>query len=124
MTKNAKFKTILETELASLTTELKTIAKRSPNSDDWVAVPVAEDLKTADDNVEADAVEEWNERRASLAQLEIRYRNIKRALEKIANGTFGICEISGEPIEIERLNTNPAARTNLANIDRERELVM
>ena len=87
-----------------------------------MAIPDKADLGNADENVEADAVEEWNGRRALMAQLEIRYRNIKRALEKIANGTYGICEISGEPIEEERLHANPAARTNLANIDREKEL--
>ena len=32
---------------------------------------------------------------------------IKKALEKIENGTFGICEICGEEISIERLKVRP-----------------
>lgn len=122
MSQHEEFKHQLEIALAKITTELETIATKNSESGDWVAVPVAGDLGNADENVEADVVEEWNERRALLAQLEIRYRNIVRALEKIENGTFGVCEISGQPIEKERLHANPAARTNLANIDREKEL--
>ncbi len=117
-----KFKTRLESELEQVVTELKTIAVQSPDSGDWVATPVAEDLQSADQNIEADAVEEWETRRAILSQLEIRYRNLTNALKRMEEGTYGICEISGEPIEEERLAANPAARTNLANLDREKEL--
>ena len=117
-----EFKPQLELELTKLIKQLETVAVKHPETNDWVAVPVAEDIGNADPNLSADAVEEWNERRALLAQLEIRYRNVTRAIDKINDGTFGQCEISGEPIEIERLTANPAARTNLANIDREKEL--
>jgi len=122
MSSHDDLKVILENELEKITNELKTIAVKTPDSDDWVALPVAEDLVTTDPNSEADAVEEWNQRRALLVQLEIRYRNIKRAIDKFDSGKYGICEISGAPIEIERLQANPAARTNLANMDRESEL--
>ena len=43
-------------------------------------------------------------------------------LKKIEAGTFGVCEISGEPIEEDRLDANPAARTNKANINNEADL--
>jgi len=119
---HAEYKTRLETELQEVEAELKTIAVEDPHTGDWVAIPVGEDLQTADENDEADAVEEWDTRRAILAQLEISHRNIKLALQKIVDGTYGICEISGEPIEEERLQANPAARTNIANRDREKEL--
>lgn len=122
MSQHEEFKNRLEEELNLITKELETIAVKNPATDDWNAVPVVEELGNADPNVEADVVEEWNERQALMAQLEIRYRNIKIALQKISDGTYGTCEISGQPIEIERLQANPAARTNLANIDREREL--
>jgi len=117
-----EFKTQLETELKQVTEELQRIATLNQETGDWVAVPDPTELDSADENVEADAVEEWNERRALMVQLETRYRNIVRALEKIEADTFGICEISGQPIEEERLRINPAARTNLANMDREKEL--
>lgn len=118
-----EYKIRLESELTEVIDELKTIAVENKDTGDWVAIPAIDEInKSADENIEADAVEEWDTRLAILNQLEVRHRNIKLALEKITNGSYGICEISGEPIEIARLNANPAARTNIANRDREREL--
>ena len=116
------YKPILEEALNTVAAELKTIATQDPDTGDWVAIPAGGSSAEADENVAADSVEEWNTRRALMTQLETRFRNIERALKKIANGTFGVCEISGAPIEAERLAANPAARTNLANMDREKEL--
>lgn len=112
----------LDEELLQITSELEKIATKHPESGDWVAVPASGDVGNADANVGADAAEEWSKRRAIMSQLEIRHRNVARALEKISNNIYGICEISGKPIEEERLNANPAARTNIENIDREKEL--
>ncbi len=39
-----------------------------------------------------------------------RVREIDGALEKIENGSYGICEESGEPIETKRLENHPWAR--------------
>jgi len=114
----------LEAELLAITAELKTIAVHNEHSDDWTAVPVSQDLKTADENEEADAVEEWEIRRALMTQLETRYRNIRRALGKFDTNTFGTCEICNEPIEPERLAANPAARTNIAHKEEEEKLSM
>jgi DnaK suppressor protein len=119
---NEEYKKRLETELTEVISELRTIAVQDPETGDWEAVPGNEDATETDDNVEADAVEDWDIRSGVVAELETRYRNINRAIEKIVAGTYGICEISGEPIEPERLDANPAARTNIANRDREREL--
>ena len=66
---------------------------------------------SADPNETADNIEEFEENTAVLKELEIRYNNIKDTLAKIEEGKFGICEISGEPIEEDRLIANPAART-------------
>lgn len=117
------FKVQLEAELQSITTELETFATLNKETGDWTAKPT-EDLTSADENLAGDKVEEWNTRRALMAQIEVRYSNINHALDKIAKGTYGKCEISGEEIEIERLQANPAARTNLANIEREKELII
>lgn len=119
-----EFKLKLEQELSLVVSELESIAVQDKISGDWIAIPDPEDLGNADLNVEADAVEEWNHRRGLMVQLETRYRNIKRALDKIEEGKYGLCEISGDPIEEERLLANPAARTNMANIDREKELTL
>jgi RNA polymerase-binding transcription factor DksA len=112
----------LEQELAAVVTELETIAVQSPDTGDWVAIPDSTEITSADRNVQADLTEEWNARRAVVSQLETRYQNITLALQKIEEGTYGICEITGKPIEPERLAVYPAARTNIENADREREL--
>lgn len=109
------FKIKLEALLTTVSAELTTIAAHDPQSDDWEAVPESSGVGEADENAEADVVEAWNERRATVSVLETDYRNLTRALKKIADGTYGICEISGAPIETERLEANPAARTCIAH---------
>jgi DnaK suppressor protein len=117
-----EYKTRLESDLELIIAELRTIASYNDETGDWEAIPDTDEISSADENVEADFAEGWDTRRSIVEQLETRYRNINRALGKIADGTYGICELSGEPIEEERLAANPAARTNIANRDREREL--
>ena len=114
----------LEAHLQTVTEELTTIATHNPETDDWVANPEAGSVGNPDENVAADANEEWANRRALMPQLETRYRNLKRALGKIADGTYGTCEICGEKIEEERLDANPAARTNIAHLEEESSLPM
>ncbi len=112
----------LETMLAALEGELKEIGIHNPeNPSDWIAVPP--DAADEPDPIDvADTAEEWEERRSTVALLETRYNNIRRALKKIEEGTYGICEVSGEPIEEERLAANPAARTCIAHKDDEATL--
>lgn len=123
MADTAKYKAQLEEMRTTLTEELKTLGIQNPEvPEDWQATPQGVDVAQADPNVGADRVEDWDTRRATIAQLETRYNNINRALGKIEAGTFGICEISGEEIEADRLEANPAARTNKANINNEADL--
>ncbi|HVV38804.1 MAG TPA: TraR/DksA C4-type zinc finger protein [Candidatus Paceibacterota bacterium] len=110
----AHFKGMLEAELKTVEAELKTVGVQNPhNPADWEAKEVDMDTmpSPADENEAADKMEEYGENRAINDTLEIRYNNIKRALGKITDGTYGICEIGGETIEEDRLEANPAART-------------
>lgn len=102
--------------LRSVTDELKSLGIHNPEvPEDWIATP-AEPIQTeADENVAADRVEEWDERRANLSILETQYNNIVRALKKIEAGTYGVCEICDQPIEEERLAAEPTARTCIAH---------
>jgi DnaK suppressor protein len=117
-----KFQNRLEEQLTNITNELNTIGYLNETTDNWEAKPDTEETSDADINNEADAVEDWNERRSILASLETEYRDIKRALRKISDGTYGICEISGEPIEEARLEAKPTARTTSKRMDEEGQL--
>ncbi len=115
------YKKILEEEHNKLVTELRTIAVQNTETGDWVAQP-EKITGEADKNITADSVEDWNERRAIVAQLETRYHNVVLALNKFIDNTFGQCEICDEPIETDRLQVNSAARTCKIHMERGREL--
>lgn len=66
------------------------------------------------DNHPADTATDLYEREKDLALInrdKREYNDIERALEKIENGTFGICESTGQEIPYERLKANPTAKT-------------
>jgi RNA polymerase-binding transcription factor DksA len=117
MTTTDLYKKALEVLLKEVTVELSDIAVHNQVTDDWeIQLPESSE---PDEDVQADASENADEKVAELAELETRYRSIMRALEKIAAGTYGICEISGESIEEDRLAVNPAARTCKAHMEAE-----
>ncbi|OGC84986.1 hypothetical protein A3F55_01185 [Candidatus Adlerbacteria bacterium RIFCSPHIGHO2_12_FULL_53_18] len=115
----------LQSELVVVETELKSVGVQNPkNPADWEATERQMDVMSAaaDPNEAADKQEEYVENRAIVDQLEIRYNNIKRALKKIENGSYGVCEVSGHPIEEDRLLANPAARTCKQHMNEEKNL--
>ena len=92
--------------------ELKTVGRKNPaNPADWEAIPAKMEVLASDENEVADTIEEFENNSAILKQLEIRYNEVKSAIERIEKGTFGVCRICDKPIEKERLNANPAAET-------------
>ena len=114
---NDTYKIALEALLKTVSLQLSDIAVHNQVTDDWeIRVP---ENQESDEDVRADAAESADEHVAELAELETRYRTITRALQKITDGTFGICEISGEAIETDRLMANPAARTCKAHMEAE-----
>jgi RNA polymerase-binding transcription factor DksA len=57
-----------------------------------------------------------------LEQLEEELAELQAALERIDNGTYGVDEVTGQPIAPERLEALPTARTNVGTEDqRERD---
>ncbi len=106
----------LKLEQARLTADLNAIAERKPGTPgEWQAVPEKSSLDTRADV--AEKFEELEERRATEHNLEISLREVETALERINNGTYGKCEVGGEPIEMDRLEANPAARTCKAHLN-------
>jgi len=107
-----KFKNLLLTEKEKLEGELSSIGRRNPeNPDDWEATPSDAQTDSADLNDFADNIEDFETNTAILKQLEIQLKDVNDALNKIEGGNYGICEVSGQPIEEDRLEANPAART-------------
>jgi len=51
-----------------------------------------------------------------LEQLEAELAELQAALQRVENGTYGIDEVTGEPIDPERLDALPTARTNIAHL--------
>lgn len=106
----SEFKDRLMKEKALLEAELATLGTQSATGD-WIAKKPEGDTFGADRNDNADIIEDMQENNASLNQLEGRLNLVIAALARIEANTYGVCEVSGEDIEIERLNANPAATT-------------
>lgn len=118
-----KFKTRLEGELVFAETELRSLGHQNPgNEESWDASMDDIDTTATEPDEVADRMEEYEEDREELAAIQKHWHNIKRALTRIEDGSFGICEISGEPIEEDRLEANPSARTCKAHMEQEGEL--
>jgi len=59
----------------------------------------------------ADRFEAEEEHAGETAPLKARRAELLQALERIVNGTYGVCEECGAAIEPARLEANPAAKT-------------
>ena len=108
------FKEKLEAELVQIEAGLKSAGKLiNAETGDWEGTAPEMDTMPpqAEPNEAADKIEEYESNRDIEENLEVRWKEIKHALEKVERGTYGKCEVSGEPIELERLEANPAART-------------
>lgn len=111
------FKSKLETEKALLEKELRTVGRINPdNPGDWEPKPQALDTDMAERTEVADRVEGFETNMAILNDLEIKYNQIRDALTRIGEGTYGVCEICGKEIEEDRLEANPAATTCKAHL--------
>lgn len=111
------YKQRLEAEKATLEAELATVGRRNPgNPADWEARPT-DTGQEADPTDQADLMENYSENNAILTDLEGRYNSVVAALSRIENGSYGVCSISGEAIEEERLSADPAAATCKAHLN-------
>ena len=64
----------------------------------------------------AEAASEESQRSITLVAATATYdtiREVLAAIRRIERGTYGVCEITGEPIPAERLNSIPWARYSL-----------
>lgn len=106
------FKKRLVDEEKLTESELKSLGKQDPLAPGvWDATPGDIDQSATEQDEIADRIEELEGNEGQLREIEIHWRNIKRSLAKMEEGTYGICEIGGETIEEDRLEANPSART-------------
>jgi RNA polymerase-binding transcription factor DksA len=74
--------------------------------------PVSSQTGAEPDEIDqADVIASFENNEGILRDLEARYDHVLAALDRIEEGTYGICSVSGEPIEKERLDADPAATT-------------
>ena len=111
MKDTTKFKDRLLAEKTNLEEELRGIALFNTETNTWEATPDQDMIGEIDDNDVADRFEDFEERSSMVNTLQARLTDVNHALAKIENGTYGICEVSGEKIETDRLEANPSART-------------
>lgn len=104
-----ELKAALDAEKDLLEEELAEHGKKV--GDDWTGTPEGFGDEPADED-EADKMEELGVNVALVEELERRYKEIKAALKRMQDGSYGLTA-SGEEIDIERLRANPAATTNI-----------
>ncbi len=114
-TKDIKtFEERLLAEKAELESELAGIAKSDThNRGGWEANAGNMEVDAADENEVADKFEEIEENTLIANQLENQLIEVKAALDRIKNGTYGVCEKCGKPMEKGRLEANPSARISI-----------
>jgi len=111
-TENYK-KKLLE-EKKRLETELSDVGQKNPSTaQGWEATSGNIQVDTADENELADKLEEYEGNSGILTRLDEQLKEVEAALLRITSGTYGICEVCGKPIEMERLEANPSARFSL-----------
>ena len=109
-----EFKKKLLDEKNELESQLGGIGQRSSSSPGgWEATIGGMEVDSADENEVADKLEELEENVAIVSQLDKQLEEVLAALVRIENGTYGICEQCGKPIEEDRLLANPSAKISL-----------
>jgi DnaK suppressor protein len=109
------FKEKLTKEQERLHKELRAIG-RPTGGDEWVAKDTTQ-VDPADDTEMADKFEELSLNESVVGNLERQLKDVDHALENIEANNYGICETCNEPIEEDRLEANPSARTCKAHMN-------
>lgn len=107
-----KTKAKLEKEKKTLEEDLNRIASKDKIlKDDYDAKFEDFGSEIYDPSSEAAEVSEYDARLSLEANLEIRLRDVKQALLRIKNGSYGKCQKCGREINKKRLEAFPAATT-------------
>ncbi len=108
------YKAKLTSEKAELESELQEVGEKNPTlKEGWEATSKNIEVDSADENEVADKFEEYEGNSGILKQLEGQLTEVNAALDRIAKGTYGICQICGQPIEKDRLEANPSSKISI-----------
>ena len=110
------FKKLLQEEKAKLEQELSLLGIKNESGISWDPV-TKEDEDPADREDVASTIEQHEDKERIVSVLETQLHEVDHALGKIDSGTYGICEVSGNEIEQDRLEANPSARTCKAHMN-------
>jgi RNA polymerase-binding transcription factor DksA len=105
----------LEAEKDSLEEELASHGRVQGETGDWQGASVGFEGEEADPLDVGDQIEEFGTNTALVEVLEARHIQVEEALERMDNGTYGICEECGDEIPFDRLEANPAAAMCIAH---------
>lgn len=104
-----ELKSRLQSRKQQLENQLSEFATKDPNlKDDWdTKYP-----RVPQGNLEeaADEVEEYSTKLNVEFNLETQLKDVNAALERIAQGTYSVCEKCKNPIALDRLKVSPEAR--------------
>ncbi len=120
MTTNTEhFKELLGGELNKLESELSTVGRKNPdNQSDWEATEKPNGTDEADELEVADSLEEFENNKGILNQLEIRLNEVKKALSKIDDGHMEFVKFVMNPLKKTDLKQIPLLRhvSHICNI--------
>lgn len=107
----SELRALLEAERDSLEEDLASHGRAIPETGDWQGNSSGLQGEEADPADAADQIEELITNVPLVEELEGRYKDVRRAIQKMEDGKYGICEVCNEEIPMDRLEANPAARS-------------
>lgn len=109
-----KLKDKLIKEKSLLEEDLSSFSHKDPDLEgNWETDFPSYGDNRAEQDENANEVEEYENDLPVEYSLETRLQHVNEALKKIENGTYGVCEICEKPIEKERLEVEPSAKTHV-----------
>ena len=101
----------LQQEEERLLKEMRSIGRENPATPGgWEPLPAEQEFEP-DPLDRAEIASAKEDTAAVLADLEARRKRVAEALSRIGEGTYGVCEVCGAPVEPGRLLADPAATT-------------
>jgi DnaK suppressor protein len=106
-----EMKGLLENELEKLQRSLERITHKGKNGGDDANFP---DYGNGEDE-NANEIADYESNLSLEHELEKALRDVKNALKRITEGTYGVCKYSGELISENRLRARPTSTSSIAS---------